>query len=176
MSVRQHNSALAIDIILSVWHFLTQLESLPICILNRNTISLISTCPYDKVPFLDIFALFFNTLSLDHANSLLLPPHDLQVQILGVPSQPRERVQIPILLAELVLLELIVAVFLRIRHLVIEHFYLLAVENLYVALAVVRQLREIKLPIVVVKETETDAKTVARLRSYGRAVVFLFIR
>ena len=65
--------------------------------------------------------------------------------------------------AELVARELVVPVLLRVRHPVVEHLYLLAVQDLDVGLGVVGQGGVVELPVVVVKETETDAEAAALL-------------
>jgi hypothetical protein len=169
MPIRQHYPALPIHIILSIRHLLTQLQPLPVCVLNRYPIGLIPARPYHQIGPVHILPLLLGTPRLHHPHSLLLPPHDPQVQVLRVPSQTREGIEVAVLLAEFILLKLVVAVFLSVRDLVVENLNLLAEEDLDVTLRIVREGGEVKLPVVVVKETETDAETVAKL---GR--VFLF--
>jgi gamma-glutamylcysteine synthetase len=58
---------------------------------------------------------------------------------------------------------LVVAVLFCIRYLVVKYFDLFPVEYLNVTLAEVRYLRVVKLPVIIVKEPETDAETVTGL-------------
>ena len=155
-----------------VGHFLAQLESLPISVFNRNNTGLISTSPYNKICPINILSLFLYSPRLHHLNSFLLAPNDFEVQVFRISSQARKRIEVAVLFAEFVLFKLVVSIFLGIRDLIVENFNLFTEEDFYVSLCIVRKRTEVKLPIIVVKEAKTNAKTIANLRKLFLSLFF----
>jgi hypothetical protein len=127
MPIREHYPALAVHIVLRVGHPLTQLQPLSIRVLDGYHVRLIPTSPDHEIRTIHVPLLLLRGLGLNERDSLLLASHDLLVEILGVTSEAREGVKVAIFFGELVRLELIVAVFLRIGDLVVEDFDLLTV-------------------------------------------------
>ena len=87
LTIRQHDPALPIHIVLRVGHLLTQLEALPVCVLDRNLIRLVATGPNDKISPVHILGLFSRSSRLNQLHALLLPSHNSQIEILRIASQ-----------------------------------------------------------------------------------------
>ena len=99
--------------------------------------------------------------------------HDLKIQLFRVSSETTERVQIAVFLGELVLLKLVVTIPLSVRDLVIEHFDLLAIEDLDGSHFQLRKLFIIEMPVVIIEESETYTQTLALLCGLTQQVMML---
>jgi hypothetical protein len=122
---------------------------------------LIAASPNDQVGTVHVLLLFLGRAGLDECDALLLATHDPLVEVLGVASEARKGVKVTVFFGKFVRLELVVAVFLGVRDFVIEDFDLLTVKDLNVAVLEGRELRIVKFPVIIVKETETDTETIA---------------
>lgn len=169
LAISQHDPTLSIDVKLSVWNLLAKSKLLPVCILKGYRVGLVSTCPYDYVSLIYILSLLIWSSRLYKGNSLLLAPHNSQIEIFRVTSETTERIQIAILFAKLLRFKLVVTILFCIWYFVIENLYLLSVQDLDTCLLKLWKLTQIKLPVIVVKQPKADTETAAVLLDWDRA-------
>jgi hypothetical protein len=104
---------------------------------------LIAACPDHKVCLFDVLFLFLRRCSLNESDSLLLAAHDVVVELFSVSSQPREGVNVAVLLLFLAfsLIVVHVASLLSASLIFVEHFELVAVQYFDTPLIEARQFK-----------------------------------
>jgi hypothetical protein len=161
--IRGDESALAVDLVLSKWHFIKQLNRLVVLIEKSDIPGLIATSPDDQVRLLHMPLLFANLGALKQLYSLLTAVFDRLVESLGVASQPRERIKVAILVSKYRRFEFWIAVGISIGNLAVKYLDLVTVNDLNVPIFELGQLRVVEAGWLIFKEAEALANALAFL-------------
>jgi len=120
---------LLIHIKLGLWDLLTQLKDVLIRVSDNDVVGLVATGPDDYIGIFDVRPLLPIVSGLDQRHPLLLATSAPQVQVLGIASESRERIQVAIFF-EFIPFELLIAIFDSILNFIVEDLDLVSVKDL----------------------------------------------
>lgn len=93
----EHDSVFPVNIKLRVRNLLAQTQLVSVDVLDFNCVCLVAASPNDEISVGDVLTLKLRSRCLDKADSSLPLVHDVEVESLGVATQPSERVDIAVL-------------------------------------------------------------------------------